>query len=219
MLLLYPFYILFQKPVIDCMSEDGYKLDRIKGEIQFHNVTFHYPSRPEVKVSANLFSRNNSIFFLMIHFQSHELLVFLKHDSVSRNMDQKHVSLEVSLGVVLFLRHQTTFRHDDNTVQTPLVRTQSGSTFWLSHLYDSVEMSVSGPVIVTMSSIKCKAIRTIKKYNDVKPPPQRVQKVEHSEGTGYEVAKESCCLCSFLLPICNFIRTNISSVFGAKVNF
>lgn len=45
------------------MSEDGYKLDRIKGEIEFHNVTFHYPSRPEVKVCANLFPRYNSIFF------------------------------------------------------------------------------------------------------------------------------------------------------------
>uniref|UniRef100_A0A8D1WB13 Bile salt export pump n=1 Tax=Sus scrofa TaxID=9823 RepID=A0A8D1WB13_PIG len=45
---------LVQKPLIDCMSEDGYKLDRIKGEIEFHNVTFHYPSRPEVKILDNL---------------------------------------------------------------------------------------------------------------------------------------------------------------------
>ena len=64
MLLLYPFYIPLQKPLIDCMSEDGYKLDRIKGEIEFHNVKFHYPSRPEVKVSANIFPRNNGIFLL-----------------------------------------------------------------------------------------------------------------------------------------------------------
>lgn len=32
------------------MSEAGYKLDRVKGDIEFHNVTFYYPSRPEVKV-------------------------------------------------------------------------------------------------------------------------------------------------------------------------
>lgn len=32
------------------MSEDGYKLDKVRGEIEFHNVTFHYPSRPDVKV-------------------------------------------------------------------------------------------------------------------------------------------------------------------------
>ncbi|XP_032968590.1 bile salt export pump isoform X2 [Rhinolophus ferrumequinum] len=48
------FETIDQKPVIDCMSEDGYKLDRIKGEIEFHNVTFHYPSRPEVKILNNL---------------------------------------------------------------------------------------------------------------------------------------------------------------------
>ncbi|XP_066134784.1 bile salt export pump isoform X4 [Saccopteryx bilineata] len=48
------FETIDQTPVIDCMSEDGYKLDRIKGEIEFHNVTFHYPSRPEVKILNNL---------------------------------------------------------------------------------------------------------------------------------------------------------------------
>nr|XP_015092178.1 LOW QUALITY PROTEIN: bile salt export pump [Vicugna pacos] len=48
------FETIDRKPLIDCMSEDGYKLDRIKGEIEFHNVTFHYPSRPEVKILSNL---------------------------------------------------------------------------------------------------------------------------------------------------------------------
>ncbi|CAD7690608.1 unnamed protein product [Nyctereutes procyonoides] len=48
------FHTIDRKPIIDCMSEDGYKLDRIKGEIEFHNVTFHYPSRPEVKILNNL---------------------------------------------------------------------------------------------------------------------------------------------------------------------
>lgn len=42
-----------QEPEIDCFAEDGHKLDKVKGDIEFHNVTFHYPSRPEVKV--NLF--------------------------------------------------------------------------------------------------------------------------------------------------------------------
>lgn len=32
------------------MSEDGYKLDKVRGEIEFHNVTFNYPSRPDIKV-------------------------------------------------------------------------------------------------------------------------------------------------------------------------
>uniref|UniRef100_A0A8C3EWY3 Bile salt export pump n=1 Tax=Corvus moneduloides TaxID=1196302 RepID=A0A8C3EWY3_CORMO len=42
------------KPTIDCMSEDGYKLDKVRGEIEFHNVTFNYPSRPDVKILDNL---------------------------------------------------------------------------------------------------------------------------------------------------------------------
>lgn len=89
LLLLDLFSILLQKPIIDCMSEDGCKLDRIKGEIEFHNVTFHYPSRPEVKVRSNLFPRTIAFPSLMIHFQSHELLVFQKYDSASRNMEQR----------------------------------------------------------------------------------------------------------------------------------
>ncbi|XP_051022358.1 bile salt export pump [Acomys russatus] len=48
------FQTINRQPTIDCMSEEGYKLDRIKGEIEFHNVTFHYPSRPEVKILNNL---------------------------------------------------------------------------------------------------------------------------------------------------------------------
>ncbi|XP_041116243.1 bile salt export pump-like [Polyodon spathula] len=41
-------------PEIDCMSEAGYKLDKVKGDIEFHNVNFHYPSRPEVKILDQL---------------------------------------------------------------------------------------------------------------------------------------------------------------------
>uniref|UniRef100_A0A8C3JVM9 Bile salt export pump n=1 Tax=Calidris pygmaea TaxID=425635 RepID=A0A8C3JVM9_9CHAR len=48
------FETIDKKPVIDCMSEDGYKLDKVRGEIEFHNVTFHYPSRPDVKILDNL---------------------------------------------------------------------------------------------------------------------------------------------------------------------
>ncbi|NXS36520.1 ABCBB protein, partial [Pomatostomus ruficeps] len=48
------FETIDKKPTIDCMSEDGYKLDKVRGEIEFHNVTFYYPSRPDVKILDNL---------------------------------------------------------------------------------------------------------------------------------------------------------------------
>ncbi|XP_040913775.1 bile salt export pump [Toxotes jaculatrix] len=43
-----------REPEIDCFSEEGCKLDRVKGNLEFHNVTFHYPSRPEVKILNDL---------------------------------------------------------------------------------------------------------------------------------------------------------------------
>ncbi|KAM8924525.1 bile salt export pump-like [Pelodytes ibericus] len=43
-----------KRPVIDCMSDEGHKLDRVNGDIEFHNVNFHYPSRPDVKILSNL---------------------------------------------------------------------------------------------------------------------------------------------------------------------
>ncbi|NWU79996.1 ABCBB protein, partial [Onychorhynchus coronatus] len=48
------FETIDKEPTIDCMSEDGYKLDKVRGEIEFHNVTFHYPSRPDIKILDNL---------------------------------------------------------------------------------------------------------------------------------------------------------------------
>ncbi|XP_056883917.1 bile salt export pump-like [Takifugu flavidus] len=48
------FETIDREPQIDCLSEAGYKLDRVKGDIEFHNVTFNYPSRPEVKILDQL---------------------------------------------------------------------------------------------------------------------------------------------------------------------
>ncbi|XP_069791407.1 bile salt export pump isoform X2 [Narcine bancroftii] len=48
------FETIDREPEIDCMSEEGYKLQRVKGDIEFHNVTFNYPSRPEVKILDRL---------------------------------------------------------------------------------------------------------------------------------------------------------------------
>uniref|UniRef100_A0A3Q3RNS9 Bile salt export pump-like n=1 Tax=Mastacembelus armatus TaxID=205130 RepID=A0A3Q3RNS9_9TELE len=43
-----------REPEIDCFSEEGYKLDKVKGDIEFHNVTFYYTSRPDVKILNDL---------------------------------------------------------------------------------------------------------------------------------------------------------------------
>ncbi|XP_060945264.1 bile salt export pump [Limanda limanda] len=43
-----------REPKIDCFSDEGHILDKVKGDIEFHNVTFFYPSRPEVKILNNL---------------------------------------------------------------------------------------------------------------------------------------------------------------------
>uniref|UniRef100_A0A3Q3AU90 ATP-binding cassette, sub-family B (MDR/TAP), member 11a n=1 Tax=Kryptolebias marmoratus TaxID=37003 RepID=A0A3Q3AU90_KRYMA len=48
------FETIDREPEINCFSEDGYKLDKVKGDIEFHNITFFYPSRPEVKILDNL---------------------------------------------------------------------------------------------------------------------------------------------------------------------
>ncbi|XP_061657884.1 bile salt export pump-like isoform X1 [Syngnathoides biaculeatus] len=48
------FETIEREPEIDCLSEAGYKLDRVKGDLEFHHVTFHYPSRPEVKILDQL---------------------------------------------------------------------------------------------------------------------------------------------------------------------
>ncbi|XP_063067575.1 bile salt export pump [Engraulis encrasicolus] len=48
------FETIDREPEIDCMSEAGYKLDKVKGDIEFHNVNFFYPSRPEVKILEQL---------------------------------------------------------------------------------------------------------------------------------------------------------------------
>uniref|UniRef100_A0A8B9LW38 ATP-binding cassette, sub-family B (MDR/TAP), member 11a n=1 Tax=Astyanax mexicanus TaxID=7994 RepID=A0A8B9LW38_ASTMX len=41
-------------PKIDCFSEEGHKLEKVKGDIEFHSIEFNYPSRPDVKILDNL---------------------------------------------------------------------------------------------------------------------------------------------------------------------
>jgi len=44
------FKIINRKPKIDSQSEDGSKPERLRGDIEFRNVDFSYPTRPDIKV-------------------------------------------------------------------------------------------------------------------------------------------------------------------------
>ncbi|XP_058757075.1 ABC transporter B family member 4-like [Vicia villosa] len=48
------FAILDQKSEIDPSDESGMILEDVKGEIEFHHVTFKYPTRPDVHIFKNL---------------------------------------------------------------------------------------------------------------------------------------------------------------------
>ncbi|KAM4026720.1 ATP-dependent translocase ABCB1 isoform 1-T1 [Anomaloglossus baeobatrachus] len=48
------FNIIDNKPKIDSYSTAGFKPDKIKGDIQFRNVKFTYPSRPDIQVLKGL---------------------------------------------------------------------------------------------------------------------------------------------------------------------
>ncbi|XP_062983380.1 ATP-dependent translocase ABCB1 [Elgaria multicarinata webbii] len=54
------FSIIDNEPQIDSFSETGYKPDHIKGNLEFRNVYFNYPSRPDVKVLQGLNLKVNS---------------------------------------------------------------------------------------------------------------------------------------------------------------
>ncbi|XP_072250387.1 ATP-dependent translocase ABCB1 [Leuresthes tenuis] len=46
--------IIDRNPSIDSYSEAGFKPDFVKGDIEFSNIHFSYPSRPDVKILKNL---------------------------------------------------------------------------------------------------------------------------------------------------------------------
>ncbi|XP_064410826.1 ATP-binding cassette, sub-family B (MDR/TAP), member 4 [Latimeria chalumnae] len=54
------FKIIDNEPKIDSFSESGYKPEKIKGNIEFKNVHFTYPSRPEVQILKGLNLKVNS---------------------------------------------------------------------------------------------------------------------------------------------------------------
>ncbi|NXG33987.1 MDR1 protein, partial [Dromaius novaehollandiae] len=46
--------VINKKRLIDSSSQEGYKPDKLIGEIEFRNIHFNYPSRPDVKVLKGL---------------------------------------------------------------------------------------------------------------------------------------------------------------------
>ncbi|XP_072364747.1 ATP-dependent translocase ABCB1 [Scyliorhinus torazame] len=46
--------IMNQEPIIDSFSENGHKPNQIKGDVEFINVHFKYPSRPDVEILKGL---------------------------------------------------------------------------------------------------------------------------------------------------------------------
>lgn len=48
------FAILDQKSKTDPSDETGMTLQDVKGEIEFHHVTFKYPTRPNVRILRDL---------------------------------------------------------------------------------------------------------------------------------------------------------------------
>lgn len=45
--------IIDRKSAIDPLNEDGVKPEKFQGDVEFSDIKFHYPSRPEVPVSKN----------------------------------------------------------------------------------------------------------------------------------------------------------------------
>lgn len=48
------FAIIDSKSNIDPSDESGRKLENVKGEIEFHNVSFKYPLRPDIQILRDL---------------------------------------------------------------------------------------------------------------------------------------------------------------------
>ncbi|XP_009993265.1 PREDICTED: multidrug resistance protein 1-like [Chaetura pelagica] len=48
------YQIINKKRLIDSSSKEGYKPDKLIGEIEFRNIHFNYPSRPDVKILKGL---------------------------------------------------------------------------------------------------------------------------------------------------------------------
>ena len=46
--------IIANEPRIHSLREDGKKLEEMEGDVEFKNVTFAYPTRPDLKILDNV---------------------------------------------------------------------------------------------------------------------------------------------------------------------
>ncbi|KAK7886789.1 hypothetical protein WMY93_026410 [Mugilogobius chulae] len=76
------FSIIDRVPTINSFSEDGYKPDKIQGNVEFKNIHFCYPSRPDVKV-GHLY---NSVLLFALSFNNKRFCAgFKRHVSQCEN--------------------------------------------------------------------------------------------------------------------------------------
>lgn len=48
------FEILDSKPKIDSSNDEGLKIDTLKGDVELRNVSFKYPTRPNIPIFVDL---------------------------------------------------------------------------------------------------------------------------------------------------------------------
>ena len=58
-LMFYVLFVSFQQSLIDPSSEEGLKPEKFLGTVQFNNVNFNYPTRPDVQVCVCLCETHN----------------------------------------------------------------------------------------------------------------------------------------------------------------
>ena len=85
------FFFLYKVPPIDSSSTEGIELDQssLKGNINFSNIEFSYPSRPDIKVNAlktikscNVYiSVEHNIYFAFILEDSFSYAIFIPLNS------------------------------------------------------------------------------------------------------------------------------------------
>lgn len=87
------FELLDQKSTIDSSDDSGMVLENIKGDIQFQNVSFKYPSRPDVQILRDLCLTIHSGKVITKHPFS-QLILQTKHSYLTNKISRQLLLLE-----------------------------------------------------------------------------------------------------------------------------